>query len=108
MNYVTYTPDGRLDGGYLQDLHPSHAGSYIEVTEDQRLNWPIYQANAGRNGLEPAPPVPMSAERHNMPILAALDAIDGKSIRALREGDAARIASLESQAAALRLQLRKD
>ena len=48
-----------------------------------------------------------SPEQHNAPILAALAAIDAKSIRALREGDAARIASLAAEAIALRLQLRK-
>jgi hypothetical protein len=35
-------------------------------------------------------------------------ALDAKSIRPLREGDAARIAAIESQMAALRSQLRKD
>lgn len=108
MNYVTYMPDGSLDGGYFQDLQPVHTNCYIEVTEAQRLSWPIYRANAARDGLEPAPPLPQSVEQFNAPILAALASIDAKSIRALREGDAARIASLESQAAALRLQLRKD
>ena len=41
----------------------------------------------------------------NGPILAQLAAIDARSIRALREGDAARIAALEAEAAALRAQL---
>jgi hypothetical protein len=49
-----------------------------------------------------------SIERHNAPILAALDALDAKSIRPLREGDAVRVAALEQQAAELRAQLRKD
>jgi len=44
----------------------------------------------------------------NAPILAQLATIDGKSIRALREGDQERISALESEAAALRLQLVKD
>lgn len=43
----------------------------------------------------------------NAPILSQLDFLDAKSIRALREGDAVRIASIESEAAALRLQLVK-
>lgn len=43
----------------------------------------------------------------NKPILAELDALDRKSIRALREGNAARIAELEQKAVALRLQLKK-
>ncbi len=49
----------------------------------------------------------MSVEQHNAQLLAALLEIDVKSIRALREGDATRIASLEDQAVELRLQLRK-
>lgn len=44
---------------------------------------------------------------HNAPILAMLAAIDAKSIRPLREGDAARVAMYEAEAAALRSQLRK-
>lgn len=43
----------------------------------------------------------------NAPIIAQLDAIDLKSIRALREGDAARVGALEAQAAELRLLLAK-
>ena len=49
-----------------------------------------------------------SIESHNAPILAELARIDAKSIRPLREGDAVRVADLEAQAAALRLQLRKE
>lgn len=44
---------------------------------------------------------------HNAPILAMLEAIDAKSIRPLREGDTARVAMYEAEAAALRNQLRK-
>lgn len=46
-------------------------------------------------------------EEQNAPILAALVEIDRKSIRAIREGNTARIAEFEQQAAALRLQLKK-
>lgn len=49
----------------------------------------------------------LSSEIVNAPILSALDAIDRKSIRALREGNSVRIAELESQASELRLQLKK-
>ena len=38
-------------------------------------------------------------------IMAALDAIDAKSIRALREGNAPRLAELEARAEMLRAQL---
>ena len=46
-----------------------------------------------------------SAAEINAPIYAALDEIDRKSIRPVREGDVARLAALEVQAAALRSQL---
>jgi hypothetical protein len=55
MDYVTYAPDGKLTGGYQQDLHPSHDGAYIEVSEDIRKKWVLYRANAARNGVELAP-----------------------------------------------------
>lgn len=42
---------------------------------------------------------------HNAPILQALQDIDARSIRALREGDQVRINALEAEAAALRSQL---
>jgi hypothetical protein len=53
-------------------------------------------------------PLPQpTKEELNAPILAQLAVIDAKSIRALREGDAARISALEYQAANLRTQLIK-
>jgi hypothetical protein len=62
MNYVTYDPaTGALTGGYLQDLQPAHAAHHIEVSADQRLNWPAYQANAARSGVEAADPAPPPA-----------------------------------------------
>lgn len=48
-----------------------------------------------------------SPDEVNAPILASLEEIDRKSIRALREGNSVRIAELESQATELRLQLKK-
>lgn len=45
--------------------------------------------------------------RHNAWVIKQLEAIDAKSIRSLREGNQTRIAELESDAAALRIQLRK-
>lgn len=50
---------------------------------------------------------PVDVAAHNAPILTALEVIDAKSIRPLREGDTARVTALEVQAAALRLQLKK-
>lgn len=49
-----------------------------------------------------------SATEINAPILAALEAIDAKSVRPLREGDAVRVAALETEAEALRARLVKD
>lgn len=42
---------------------------------------------------------------HNAPILAALQEIDLRTIRPLREGDSARVAMLDAEASALRLKL---
>jgi hypothetical protein len=55
----------------------------------------------------PAAPAQISAEQHNAPILAALDELDRKTIRPLRDGDSARVAAIEQQCVALRAQLRK-
>lgn len=58
MNYVTYDDAGRLTGAYCQELHPDHAGNHIEVTAEQRESWVLYKANAARDGLEEADPLP--------------------------------------------------
>lgn len=50
---------------------------------------------------------PISVDDFNAPILQALETIDKKSIRALREGDQSRIISLETEAVALRSKLKK-
>lgn len=49
----------------------------------------------------------ISAEQFNAVILAQLEVVDMKSIRALREADSERISMLNAQAQALRVQLRK-
>lgn len=72
MEYVTYAPDGKLTGSYSQALHPAHAGNHIVVTPEQRLNWTALRANAGRNGVEPAPaPVPAPVVPEAVPMLNA-------------------------------------
>lgn len=58
------------------------------------------EINARKNA---PPPI----EYFNAPILASLEDIDKKSIRALREGNDVRIAELEQQAAVLRLKIKK-
>lgn len=107
MRYVTYDETGALTGCYLQDVLPEHEAAHIEMPEVDALNWPAYRANTQRDGLELAPPPAPNADQHNAPILAALAAIDAKTIRPLREGDAARVAALDTEAAALRAQLMK-
>lgn len=57
MRYVTYDPVGNLTGTFLQEPHPSHVGSLIEVPDGVALNWPAYRANAARDGVELAPHV---------------------------------------------------
>ena len=65
INYVTYDQSGVLTGAYAQDVHSSHVSNYIEVTEQQRRNWVLYEANIGRDGLmlEPAPAFNLSLKR---------------------------------------------
>lgn len=108
MRYVTYDETGKLTGCYKQDLHPAHAARYLEVSREIAASWPLYCMNSARNGVELAPSAPVTLEAHNAPILTALARIDAKSIRPLREGDSARVADLEAQAAALRAKLRKE
>lgn len=48
------------------------------------------------------------ATENNARIMLALEKIDAKSIRALREGNQERIAALEAEAATLRLQLVRE
>ncbi len=66
-SYVTFDPEtGALTGGYLQDPLPEHADFAIEVSNELRLAWPNYRANAARDGLEllpPAAPVPAVVPR---------------------------------------------
>jgi hypothetical protein len=58
MEYVTFDSEtGALTGAYMQDLLPEHEQHHIQVSEDQRMNWPLYRMNAARDGLEPLPPV---------------------------------------------------
>lgn len=55
MKYVTYDPQGKLTGAYIQDLQPDHDGIHIEATDDQLKSWVMYQANATFSELELAP-----------------------------------------------------
>lgn len=98
----------------MNDYYSPHTGEHIRT--DNPAAWmgragmpaPDYDAQAASvfwrgdrwEIVEAQPPV-----RTRGDILAALAQIDVRSIRALREGDAARIASLEADAAALRAEL---
>lgn len=55
--YVTYLPDGTLDGCYLQVPPEDHAARMIAVDETTAAAWVSYRANDARDGVEliPAP-----------------------------------------------------
>lgn len=76
---------------FIDDVSFAHLlpAGCVQITDDEA------------EALRPAPVVDRTAE-----IKAELQAIDAKSIRPIRDGDAARIAGLEAQAAALREELR--
>ena len=66
MKYVTFNESGELTGAYIQDLHPDHSDSYIEVNDADYSQWVMLQANADRTGVEIAPPpaiIPPTAEQ---------------------------------------------
>jgi hypothetical protein len=55
--YVTYTPDGALDGCYLQTPPEDHVDRMIVIDEALASEWVNYRANDARDGIELAPPV---------------------------------------------------
>lgn len=87
-------------------LYKAPDGSIHDDMDGQALslpNWPqgLTEATAEQiAALTPIPPNPRIAE-----IKAELAAIDLKSIRPAREGDTARLATIEAQAVALRAEL---
>jgi hypothetical protein len=58
LRYVTFQPDGTLDGCYLQDPPEAHVDRMIVVGEDVAAAWVNYRANEARDGIELAPPTP--------------------------------------------------
>lgn len=56
--YVTYLPDGTLDGCYLQEPPLEHQGRMIIVSESLAVTWLAYRANAARDGVELIPVTP--------------------------------------------------
>ncbi len=61
VRYVTYTPDGGLDGCYLQVPQEEHIGRMIVIDESLVGSWGNYRANEARDGVELALP-PTQAE----------------------------------------------
>ena len=82
--YDTKVPGGTINGAELVD------GKWVNPQP------PVYV---------PQPAVPYVPVRTRADVLADLQAIDARSVRALREGNAARIDELETQAQALRTEL---
>lgn len=77
-SYVTYSQDGSLTGGFLQEPAAEHA-NIVEVPANVRMNWPMYRANESRDGVELLPPVQVPtytpSEVDKVQIVLALDAI---------------------------------
>ncbi len=59
--YVTYLPDGALDGCYLQAPAAEHVDRMIVIDEAQAEGWVNYRANEVRDGLEMLPAAEPSA-----------------------------------------------
>ncbi len=53
--YVTYRPDGSLDGCYLQVPDDDHASRMIPFPEELVWTWASYRANADRTAIELIP-----------------------------------------------------
>jgi hypothetical protein len=58
FSYVTYLPDGTLDGCYFQMPPEDHITRMIVVDDATRDVWVNYRANDTRDGLEPVIVVP--------------------------------------------------
>jgi hypothetical protein len=109
IGYVTYLPDGSLDGCYDQLPTEDHQTRMIEVGDDVRAAWVNYRANDARDGVElvpPAPPAPPTREELKLARQAAVDAItvtvndkvfDGDEISQGRMARALRVADITGQ-----------
>jgi len=119
MRIFHIDPNGKLIAEGVADESPMEAGVYHIPAGATDIGPPTAPAgmeavfNAGAWSLqaipqpviEPAAPQPTAAQLRRAEILAELALIDTKSVRPLREGDAARVATLNAQAAALRVEL---
>lgn len=72
-------------------------------SNDWQIGW-----RRDEDGVFIRPEASFDKKAHNEAIIAALDEIDQKSIRPLRDGETERITLLRTQAAALRAQLIKE
>lgn len=79
-------------------FQPGYAALFVECPDYVEAGWLVV------DGVFTAPPV-IAPTRTRADVLADLQAIDLKSIRALREGFQPRIDELEAQAVALRAEL---
>ena len=96
INTIEYADD-------ITGTEPIGSGGLAVFSDVAQIGW-------GWDGvafIAPSSPPPTKDEI-NAPIYSALDEIDRKSIRPIREGDVARMAALEAQALALRSQLVKS
>ena len=92
--------DGTLPTGEELDAYIlSFAPQLPPVDPFAGVDWSVIEA-----AVEAAPP---TVEQQNAVIKFQLQEIDQKSIRALREGDTARVAALEADAVTLRSQLQQ-
>lgn len=73
LSYVTYDGAGALTGGYLQELIEQHAACHIEVSDEQRMNWPRYRANADRTSVEMIDPPAVDSDVMRGRLAAAVD-----------------------------------
>lgn len=105
IGYVTYLPDGTLDGSYFQLLAAEHVDRMIVVDDLVRDAWVRYRANDARDGVEllpPAGPTQPTRDQLKQDRQAAVDAItvtvnnmvfdgdevsQGRMVRALRVAD---------------------
>lgn len=68
--YVTFLPDGKLDGSFLQVPPPEHLDRMIVVDEATGRDWVNYRATDDRSGVDLMPAtVPVQLARH-MTVLA--------------------------------------
>lgn len=79
-------------------FQPGYASQFVPCPDDVEAGWTV-------SGDQWAAPVQIDPTRTRADVLADLATLDTKSIRALRESNATRIAELEAQAIALRAEL---